>query len=81
MPVKVLWNGRQIDPDDITDVVQRAIYKRAAELAQQRVDRIRCSKHHSSATLVLKRASAQGLDFDVEGCCDELGDAIRAAFS
>ena len=79
MLIKVLWNGREVDPKEVPDIVQRAIYEEAAQLAQDRVGRIRCPKHNTSATLVLKKASAQKLDFDARGCCDELADAIHAA--
>jgi hypothetical protein len=65
-------NGRRVSPNQTTDALTRAVLDEATTQIKQRVGTIRCAAHGQYAKLIAKGRSAENLNFEVSGCCQDL---------
>jgi hypothetical protein len=65
-------NGRRVGPNQITDALTKAVLEEAAKQIKQRAGVIRCPTHGHYAKIIAKGRSAENLNFEVSGCCNDL---------
>ena len=70
--------GRKVSQREWERHIAEAPLEAVKDEIRQRVGRIRCPKHGTTATVTLARVS-NGFDTKMSGCCDDLVEAARRA--
>ncbi len=69
-------NGWQVDPDVLGHVLGQSILRAIRRSINNRVGSIRCPKHGSTPTIIVKGLRLCDLSWEVFGCCSRLTDAV-----
>ena len=77
--IKITVNGREVSPDRLANVLEKAVAEKVVEHVQQRLGQIRCPQHHQQPRVMASGSSLDRLTFTIKGCCQELKDAATKA--
>jgi len=65
-------NGKKVNPNNIADALEGAMFQQIGETVKKAVGYIRCSEHNQTPKILLKGKSLDSLSFEISGCCDAL---------
>lgn len=70
-------NGKRVNPNDLGNVLERAVLESAKKAIIERVGSVRCPQHGQAAKIIYKGHSLDKLSFEVEGCCEALIGTVK----
>jgi hypothetical protein len=70
-------NGKKVNPDEIGDVIEKALFEQVIEIITKKVGMVRCPDHGTSPRIVCEGINLDNLSFMVYGCCDKLINSIK----
>jgi hypothetical protein len=71
-------NGRKVSPNNVGNVLERAILQSVSDSIKRNVGSLRCPEHSSAPKIVVKGRDLSNLSFEVSGCCQKLMDSVKA---
>jgi len=74
-------NGRKVQPNQISEVLTKAVFTSVAEQIKSKVGSVRCPDHGQSPKIICKGKSIENLGFEVTGCCEKLIDSVKRKLS
>ncbi len=73
--IQVVW---EFDEQDWRDDLSRAALKAALAGVRRQLGEVRCPMHGESPTIVVRGRSEDTMRLDVQGCCDQSTEPVRA---
>jgi hypothetical protein len=74
-------NGRKVQPNQIGEVLTKAVLTSVAEQIKSKVGSVRCQDHGASPKIICKGNSIESLGFEVSGCCEKVIDSVKQKLS
>lgn len=74
-------NGCKVQPNQIGDVLTKAVLSSVALQIKEKVGSVRCPDHGKSPKIICKGKSIENLGFEVSGCCETLVDDVKQKLS
>lgn len=71
-------NGRRVNPNQIGNALEQAVFKTVSDSIRQKVGQARCPEHGSAPSIVMRGRDLNSLQATVSGCCDKLIEAVKA---
>jgi hypothetical protein len=75
--IKFKIGGREVGPNNLKDVLEKAIFQNVRSQIAQRVGNISCPEHGKSPQITAEGRDLSSLSFTVKGCCDKAVDEVR----
>jgi len=70
-------NGKNMQPDDMTDVLDILFLKHIRRKINDSVASICCNKHGKQPSILIKGQSLDDLSYVVSGCCEEFINKVK----
>jgi hypothetical protein len=70
-------NGRKVNPNNVSDVFERAILQSVRDSVNKSVGSLRCSEHGTAPKITCKGRDLSNLSFEISGCCQKLMDSVK----
>ena len=77
--VKITVNGREVSPDRLGNVLEKAVVEGVIKHVQERLGQVRCPQHHQQPRVRASGSSLDQLKLTIAGCCQELKDTASNA--
>lgn len=74
-------NGRKVNPNNIGNVLEKAMYDHVIESVKKKLGSVRCPEHGSPPKVTIVGKSIDKVEFQISGCCQEVIDHTRELFS
>lgn len=72
--------GRKVSPSQISDALEKAVFKQVAENIKKSLCSVKCSIHGQQPKVTVKGHDLKHLEFLVHGCCDSLIEQAKKVF-
>ncbi len=69
-------NGREVSLDRFASEMEKAVYGQVRDNIRERLEGVRCPEHGERPTVIVMGSSLDNLEFDVDGCCEELVNRV-----
>jgi hypothetical protein len=71
-------NGRKVNPDQIGNALEKAVFRQIQDTIHKKVFTVRCPIHGTAPTQIVgKGLSTKSMNFEVYGCCNALGEQVK----
>lgn len=70
-------NGETVSYEEFDEMSDQQIVKRMADLVREEVELIRCPIHGEPASSITFTETDEKISYEVDGCCDTLGDRVE----
>ena len=75
--IKFKVGGREVRPNDMKSVLEKAILQNVRDQIASRVGRVTCPEHGKTPQITAEGRDLSSLKFTVQGCCDKVVDVVR----
>jgi hypothetical protein len=69
--------GKEVHPSQFGDKLKEAAVEAVKDSLQAKIEAVRCPVHNQNAKAVLKETTGGKLNYDIQGCCDELIEEVK----
>ena len=75
--IKFKVNGREVRPNDMKSVLEKAMFQNVRDQIAARVGRVTCPEHGKTPQITAEGRDLSSLKFTVQGCCDKAVEEVR----
>lgn len=75
--IKFKIGGREVSPNNLKDVLEKAIFQNVRAQLVQRVGNVSCPEHGKSPQITAEGRDLSSLSLNVKGCCDKAVEEVR----
>ena len=65
-------NGRKVRPNQVADVLEKAILQNLSDSISKQLRNVRCAEHGERPKVKCKGRKLDKLTFEISGCCESL---------
>lgn len=65
-------NGKKVNPNNIGDALESAMFQKIGESIKKAVGSVRCTEHNQAPKVLVKGKNLDNLSIEVSGCCDSI---------
>ncbi len=73
--------GRKVIPSQISDALEKAVFKQVTENIKKSLCSVKCSVHGQQPRVTVKGHDLKHLEFLIRGCCDTLIEQAKKTFN
>lgn len=75
--IKFKVGGREVSPNNLKSVLEKAIFQNVRDQIASRVGRVSCTEHGKSPQITAEGRDLSSLKFTVQGCCDKAVNEVQ----